>query len=131
MRQPCEYTVKEGDFIESTSSYQLGERVTQRGRSSCGHASVGRVKRHIRWDDGEESYEDELFGEPGCAGQSLAFADRGDVGSWIVNYRGELVGILSAIDIWTGSPTRSAFVTPIQVIIEDIKKRTGGKISLP
>ncbi|CZR56657.1 uncharacterized protein PAC_06546 [Phialocephala subalpina] len=126
-----DYKVKEGDFIQSISSYQPGERVTHRGRSTCGHARVGRLKRYIHWGDGEESHEDELFGEPGCVGQSINFAYRGDVGSWVVNQDGELVGILSAIDIWTGSRTRSAFITPIHEIVEDIEKRTGGKISLP
>lgn len=53
------------------------------------------------------------------------FADVGDAGAWVLSSQG-LIGM-----IWGTSGAGSVYVTPIQVLIDDIEKMTGMRVSFP
>lgn len=120
------------EFIQQMAAFKPGDKLTCSGRGSVSSGFVNRIPRRIRWDDGTETEEDEVLDGVGPPREVRGFlASRGDVGSWVVEKHGKLVGMIIALDIWTGPRGCTAFVTPIKDIVQHIEATTGGRISLP
>jgi len=103
-----------------------GDWVLKRGRTTENtHGEVNAVSREVKWEQKGKavSYELDIVGIGGD------FGDRGDSGSWVINSKFELVGMLIAMD--SGASGNHGIVTPIGSLLKDIEARTGYRLSLP
>ncbi|KAK2623620.1 hypothetical protein QTJ16_006801 [Diplocarpon rosae] len=119
-----QYVPTDRDLIKSFGRMKPGDWLVRRGRTSIEHGEVNRIHRQVLWDDHPPSKEMEVLGFRDD------FARPGDSGSWVVNAKLELVGMLIGMDS-EGSSGNVGFVTPIHDIMDDIEKRTGCVVSLP
>jgi hypothetical protein len=124
---------------------EAGDWVTKIGpRTGITTAEVNSMDRRVQWvpwkgewdvnepeekNSGEEepgrtTWEVELFSH------DADFVRPGDSGSLVYGRRGEILGVVFAIDSWPGRFNMS-FMTPIHVVPEDIERQTeGGYLSL-
>ncbi|DAA74440.1 TPA_exp: Uncharacterized protein A8136_3407 [Trichophyton benhamiae CBS 112371] len=118
------YTQNADSKVKQLAQLRLGGWVTKRGRST-GYTTgeVNHMHREVQWPSGETTFEIEILS------YTANFAAPGDSGSFVTNVRGELVGMVSAIDHRAGQ-FNVTFVTPIDVIQDDVKRMTGGFLSL-
>lgn len=116
-----DYCQDEDSKVRAISSFKVGDWVTKCGRTTAvtsGH--VNGMCRDINWLRlGFTSSEWEIISQDG------EFADQGDSGSIVTNARGELIGLLFAVD---SRPKEfgAAFFTPFDTIQDDVKRLTGG-----
>jgi hypothetical protein len=82
---------------------------------------VNSLRGTCNWSNGRVTKEIEI----GILG-GKNFASTGDSGSMVLNIKKEWIGM-----ICQRSSCESAFITSAQEIIEDVKEKTGGIISLP
>lgn len=101
----------------------LGDDLVLYGKNSGSvHGQFNAIKSSIVWPEHQGVTTEYVV--VGRKGQ--AFALPGDSGGIVVNQTGALVGLLIA-----GAECRgTGYVTPIQVIWDDIKMRTGCEVSL-
>ncbi|EFQ99420.1 hypothetical protein MGYG_02430 [Nannizzia gypsea CBS 118893] len=118
------YTQNADSKVTQFAQPRLGDWVTKRGRST-GYTTgeVNHMHREVQWPSGETTFEIEILS------YTANFSAPGDSGSFVTNVRGELVGMMFAIDCRAGQ-FDVAFVTPIEVIQDDVKRMTGGFLSL-
>jgi hypothetical protein len=119
------YTDKD-DIISGFGTMKEDDWVAKTGRSGTSAGYVNKIRRRVCWESvkQKESYETEVIGLAGD------FAYGGDSGSWVVNDRHELVGLLIGIER-EANKHGMGFVTPIQAIIDDVKLKVGADMSLP
>jgi len=118
------YKVGPNDFITTFGTVQEGQWVVKAGRTTTRSGFINKESREVRWDNHVTSVECDVIGN------AADFAMGGDLGSWVVNEKQELVGILIGSDT-NASDWGSGLVTPIEEIMKDIALKTGGQISLP
>ncbi|KAK2788542.1 hypothetical protein FQN52_006655 [Onygenales sp. PD_12] len=121
------YQQNEDSKVRQFGAFKKGDWVVKIGRTSGPTAGeINRIQRDINWAHlGTTSSEWEII--PHHNGD---FAEPGDSGSIIMNARGEMIGLLFAVDP-QASRWDFGFFTPIQLIQEDIKRLTnGGFLSL-
>lgn len=105
-------TMKEGDYVAGCGQV-------------CPTASeVNRIRRRVNWEDGGESYETEVIGFQ----NDLAYGV--DEGAWVLNADKELIGIIKGGEVMS-SLYGCGFATPIEDVLEDVRKMAGGELSLP
>ncbi|KAK2811526.1 hypothetical protein FQN50_002149 [Emmonsiellopsis sp. PD_5] len=120
------YQQNEDSKVRQFAGFKPGDWVTKIGRTSGPTAGeVNKIKRNINWPNlGTTSDEWEIISHRGD------FTEPGDSGSIITNARGEMIGLLFAMDPQHAADDVGLF-TPIQLIQEDVKKLTnGGFLSL-
>lgn len=116
------YDVKPEETVSKIGMAAKGEWAAKIGRTSA--VTVGEVnslRGTCNWSNGRVTKEIEI----GILG-GKNFASTGDSGSMVLNIKKEWIGM-----ICQRSSCESAFITSAQEIIEDVKEKTGGIISLP
>ncbi|CZS88233.1 hypothetical protein WAI453_000656 [Rhynchosporium graminicola] len=107
---------------------QVNDWVVRSGRTSANHGIVEQRYSYIVWEDDETrkpSYEMEIVSHHG----DPDFCHAGDSGSWVVNHKYELVGMLIG---QTGMNSgNNGIVTPVRDLFADIEARTNCTVSLP
>ncbi|KIN07468.1 hypothetical protein OIDMADRAFT_174437 [Oidiodendron maius Zn] len=117
-----EYKVNTGEVIFKSGSLVKGDWVAQVGRYRVRAGEVNAMEAYIHWDNGLISKE--IVIEELERGQS--FAEPGDSGAMVINLKKEWVGMLHG----RASQENFGFVTPTMELMDDIKAKTGGSISL-
>ncbi|KAM5447311.1 hypothetical protein MaudCBS49596_006075 [Microsporum audouinii] len=109
--------VKQLDFVKE------GDWVVKSGRTTLTSATVSSMKA-VTWASGYTTEEIELISE------DADVAAEGDSGSFVINVRGDLVGLLFAVNKQSGR-FDTAYMTPFSLIQDQIKEMTnGGFLSL-
>ncbi|RDL37618.1 uncharacterized protein BP5553_05051 [Venustampulla echinocandica] len=88
---------------------------------TAGHINC--MKGRVHWDNGRDTLETVISNEP----SGLQFAVRGDSGSMVISRNKDWVGLVISGE----STGDTAYLMLAQAIIDDIKAKTGGTISLP
>lgn len=112
------------DFITRFGAMKGGEWVAKVGRNGTTAGEVNKVYRLVHWETHKESYETDVIGI------TQDFADRGDSGSWVINSKHELLGMVIGLEPMS-SNYGCALVTPIEVIRDDIREMIHCEIALP
>ncbi|MCJ1347168.1 hypothetical protein MMC31_005389 [Peltigera leucophlebia] len=119
--------ITEDSVVRQFGSMSKGSWVVKRGRTSgTTTAIVNGMTRTVKWD--RESSE-LVSREVEVYGMTDDFAFSGDSGSFVCDHNGALVGLLIGSETCAGS-FGCGFVTPIAEIQADVKKKTGGFLSL-
>ena len=118
-----EYEPTPSQRVTSWRAPKVGEWVIRSGRTSLRQGTINRVGRSIKWENRPESEEMEVVGIDD------EFGDAGDSGSWVLDQRFNLVGVMFGVD--SRGSENCGVITPIQDLIEDIEKRTGCIVTLP
>ncbi len=125
LRHGCiDYRASPDDLITTFGTLEGGDWVAKSGRAGIAAEEVNRVRRRINWQDQDESEETEVLGF------KRDFASPNDEGAWVVNEKKELVGLLFGGES-VSSTYGCGFVTPIEAIMEDVRKMVRGDLSLP
>ncbi|KAK0117557.1 hypothetical protein ONS95_011894 [Cadophora gregata] len=121
------YAPKANDYVRNFGSdWKREDWVVRAGRTSVRQGFVNKVQRVVRWEDREKhAHSNEIEILPL---NNADFCGAGDSGSWIVNERFELVGMLIGN---ANGQEREGIATPIKDLIDDIERRTHCKVSLP
>jgi hypothetical protein len=117
------YETGPNEFFTTFGTGQRGQRVVKAGRSSTTSGFMNRVQREVNWQNQAVSMEYEVIEN------AADFAQGGDSGSWVVNEKKELVGIVIGSDTKCGD-WGCDLVTPTHEILEDITLKTVGQILL-
>lgn len=120
------YKKNEDSYVRNMGVMTLDSWVTKTGRTSAVTSGVvTTLTRAVHWEQHGDFYSDEVE----VLGLTQDFANGGDSGSMVMNISGELVGLLIGNDS-CASDWGIGFVTPIQNIQQDVKRETGGFLSL-
>ncbi|OBT56383.1 hypothetical protein VE04_03510 [Pseudogymnoascus sp. 24MN13] len=95
--------------------------VASAGRGSVA-GQVNHLRRTVHWADGTTTQEIEI--DPLASG--IAFSKRGDSGSLVFDFHHRWVGMVVAVESYHGF----GYIAAAEAIIDDIEKRTGGKLTL-
>lgn len=112
------------DYITKFGAIKEGDWVAKAGRSTTTSGEVNKIRRRVHWNDHPDSYETEVIGI------DRNFASGGDSGSWVINSKQELVGLLIGSEPMSSS-WGCGLVTPIDIIKEDLRAMAKGDIILP
>ncbi|EPS43330.1 hypothetical protein H072_2684 [Dactylellina haptotyla CBS 200.50] len=94
-----------------------GDEVFKVGRSGESYGVISCIPHGINlMENGTTTSEWTIVGH-----KNREFAEGGDSGSWVLNTKGELVGMVFA----ENEDLHLAYLTPIKLILEDIKRQTG------
>jgi hypothetical protein len=118
-----EYEVRPDEVVTNIGTPVKGEWMAKIGRSTG--TTVGEVnslETAVHWQNGKESTEISV----GSAVGGSDFVNHGDSGAMVFNLKKEWIGIA----LGKLSTNDSGIVTSAQDLIDDIKARTGGTISL-
>jgi hypothetical protein len=118
-----EYKVSPDEAVTNIGTPVKGEWVAKVGRSSS--TTVGEtnaIEEAVHWQNGTESKEITIASLTGSHG----FVSHGDLGAMVFNLKKEWIGIV----IGKLSHDDHGYVTSAQDLIDDIKERTGGTVSL-
>ena len=97
-----------------------GEDGTRNWSDAAGR--VNAMSTRINWGNEMESVEAEVVSIPNASW----FVSEGELGAMALNEKNEWVGMLMGLD----GALNTGYITPVQDLIDDIKIKTGGTISL-
>lgn len=119
------YEVNPDSLIRKFGTVKKDSWVIKNGRTTgVSSAIVNDMGRVVSWENEDiESVEMEVFG------LASEFIHYGDSGSFVVDRRGALVGLLIGMDS-SASSFGAGFVTPIAAIQADVKLMTNGLLSI-
>ena len=122
MRGYIDYKVRTDEVVSKAVAPIKGDWVTKLGRCGITVGEVNAMESRVFWEGEAESYEVEIAG----FGPYATFAERGDSGSMVINLKKEWVGMIC----WAVSSRDMGLITTTQELMDDIKDKTGGTISL-
>lgn len=118
------YMAEKDPEIQRISTFDDRDILCQSGRTSgATWGYVNPLRRNINWEGNHLSAEWEVIPS------AQHFAALGDSGALVTNVKGELVGLLTAMDVGTMG-FGSGFFTPIEDVMRDVEKLTGGRLCL-
>jgi hypothetical protein len=117
------YKVEPDEVVSKYAPLVKGAWVAKTGRTTTITAGeVSSIKTEVWWENGMKSMESVLLTAIG----GHQFAKGGDSGAMVINLKKEWVGIVIGSDAYL----ETGYVTPVQDLMDDIKEKTGGIISL-
>jgi hypothetical protein len=118
-----EYVVEPNEIVSNYAPLVTGDWVAKTGRTTTVTAGeVSSIKTEVWWENGMKSMESVVLTAIG----GHQFAKGGDSGAMVINLKKEWVGIVIGSDAYF----ETGYVTPVQDLMDDIKEKTGGIISL-